>query len=126
MAAIWSSAAGVAAAQVDFPISEVVLSCKGWKSAVEVLDPEALADWGQQVADQRRGAFILPQDFGWRPVLKRQRLAPGLAVQYGGSYLTWYARGRRAGPPHGEPREPAERGRGGAVGGWRAVLPQLW
>ena len=33
--------------EVDFPISEVVLSCKGWKSAVEVLDPEALADWGQ-------------------------------------------------------------------------------
>ena len=87
-AAIWSSAAGVAAAQVDFPISEVVLSCKGWKSAVEVLDPEALADWGQQVADQRRGALILPQDFGWRPVLERQRLAPGLAVQYGGSHLT--------------------------------------
>jgi hypothetical protein len=92
-AAIWSSAAGVAAAQVDFPISEVVLSCKGWKSAVEVLDPEALADWGQQVADQRRGALILPQEFGWRPVLERQRLAPGLAVQYGGSYLTSGMRG---------------------------------
>lgn len=93
VAAIWSSAAGVAAAQVDFPISEMVLSCKGWKSVVEVLDPEALADWGQQVADQRRGALILPQDFGWRPALKSQRLAPGLAVQYGGSYLTPGMRG---------------------------------
>ena len=42
VAAIWSSAAGVATAQVDFPISEMVLSCKGWKSVVEVLDPETL------------------------------------------------------------------------------------